>query len=423
MALSTDPIDFRSLSLRSLKAVLYVAKLQNISHAAKILGRSQTAITKAIGALEAMLTISLFDRGARGVAPTPAGAIIARRAATVAEEFRKAALALPLYRGQSDNSVETNPLFSMDIGLKRLIAFVALVDHEDLAKAASALGVSVSAVYASMREIEKYVDMPLFDRTPTRLRPREYAGVLAIHIKLALAEIRHALDDIASLQGVPQGHVVIGTLPFTRTMIVPKAINRLLGAHPQLLISARDGPYDDLEHALRCGDLDFIVGALRPHDRHTDLETELLFEDRLALIVRAGHPLTARHKLSLRDLHDWDWILPPRATPSRQIFDQVLAAHGLGETRHVIETSSLAMIRGLLLESNRIALLSEHQVYYETAHGQLSVLPISLSETYRPIGVTMRARATLSPAAVLFLEHIRAVANEIGPARPPKDAA
>lgn len=409
-------VDIRFISLRSLKVIQRVASHQNITHAAQSLGRTQTAITKAIGEMERLLGVRLFDRAARGVAPTAAGQIMARRSATVAGEFRKAAAAHLLYAPQAAGSPETNPLFSMDIGLKRLIAFVALVDHEDLAKAAQAIGLSHSAVYASMREIEKYVGMPLFDRTPTRLRPREYAHVLATHIKLAMAEIRHAIDDIAAHQGVSRGRVRIGTLPFTRTMIVPRAVNRLLAAHPHLHIATLDGPYDSLEHALRCGDLDFIVGALRPHEAATELETELLFEDRLAVIARPGHPLAGKRDLALADLHGLDWVLPPQDTPSRRIFDDILSVHGLGRNRHVIETSSLTMIRGLLMESDRVALLSEHQVYYETAYGQLSVLPLPLSGTYRPIGITMRARATLSQAALLFLEHIRAAARDIHPA-------
>jgi len=43
----------------------------------------------------------------------------------------------------------------------------------------------------------------------------------------------------------------------------------------------------------------------------------------------------------------------------------------------------------------------------------LEVLPVDLEETYRPIGITLRAYTQPSPAATLFLEELRQVAEEL----------
>lgn len=108
-----------------------------------------------------------------------------------------------------------------------------------------------------------------------------------------------------------------------------------------------------------------------------------------------------------------NWVLPARNTPARRLFDDVLKSHGLESPEHAVETSSLSTVRGLLLESDRIALLSEHQIYYDKKYGVLSALPIEREETYRPIGVTMRAQTQPSPAAQLFLNSLREVAEEL----------
>lgn len=80
---------------------------------------------------------------------------------------------------------------------------------------------------------------------------------------------------------------------------------------------------------------------------------------------------------------------------------------------HAVQTSSLSMVRGLLLGSDRIALLSEHQIHYDKMFDVLDVLPVQLENTFRPIGVTMRAHTQPSPAAKLFLTHLREAALEI----------
>jgi LysR family transcriptional regulator of gallate degradation len=67
----------------------------------------------------------------------------------------------------------------------------------------------------------------------------------------------------------------------------------------------------------------------------------------------------------------------------------------------------LSTTRGLLLESDRLALLSTHQVQLDESAGLLVTLPIRLEETFRPIGVTTRANSTPSPASNAFIEALR----------------
>ena len=65
------------------------------------------------------------------------------------------------------------------------------------------------------------------------------------------------------------------------------------------------------------------------------------------------------------------------------------------------------------MDSDRVALLSEHQIYYDMQFGILDVLPVVLEDTYRPIGLTLRAHTQPSPAAELFLGFLREVSEEI----------
>ena len=114
-----------------------------------------------------------------------------------------------------------------------------------------------------------------------------------------------------------------------------------------------------------------------------------------------------------RSLGALQCILPPKDTPTRQVFDQFCAQHDLNIPPHSIETSSASLVRGLLLESDRVALLSEHQIYYDKKFGALTALPIDMPGTYRPIGITMLSHIQPSPAAQLFLDSIRQVAKKL----------
>ena len=409
---SNDNFRIPGVSLRHLKSALYVAEYKNVTRAADKLNRSQTTITKAISELESTLGARLFDRAATGMMSTVYGAALARRVRLVVDEFDKAGKSYQEFKpgGRDYHSI---PVFSLDISYKRLAAFVALYEKRNVTAAAQTLGISKTAVYNSMRYLEELLELPLFRSEPNGVTPTGLATILARHTKLAFSQIHQAIDDIASLDGVTQGRVVIGTLPYTRTYLTPVAINRLLEKYPQIDVVTREGPYDVLESSLRSGDIDFIVGAIRNVENRADIVTEKLFEDRLSVIARKDHPLAGRSRINFKDMQEAQWVLPARGSPSRQLFDETLSRHEMLVPKHAVETSSLSMVRGLLMDSDRVALLSEHQIYYDMQFGILDVLPVVLEDTYRPIGLTLRAHTQPSPAAELFLEYLREVSEEI----------
>jgi len=214
------------------------------------------------------------------------------------------------------------------------------------------------------------------------------------------------------LRGVNRGRLVVGTLPFVRTLIVPRAITRLLDKHSYLDVSTREGSYNDLVAGLRCGDIDIVIGALRGEAVDKDLQEEIVFTDSLSVIARAKHPLFRHEQIEWQDLLEYQWILPRQGTPTRKLFEQAIVGRGLPLPEHVIETSSTVMLRGLLLESDRVTVLSRHQIHIEEEAGLLAALPFRLDGTERPIGMTRRGIGALSPATGLFIDEVRTAARE-----------
>ena len=389
-----------------------VARHGSVTNAANSLNRSQSALTKALGELESQLTTRLFDRSSRGMIATPKGGAFIRRIREAEAQF---AAAEAIYRAhiRGKHSAQRNPVFTLDISRKRLAAFLALHETRDALAAAERLGQTRAAIYSSIRHLEALLDLPLFEHAGPRPSSTVFGDVLANHAKLAFALIRHGVDELHSVDGMTQGSVVIGTLPYSRTELTPRTIHRVLEDHPQLQISTREGPYVILEAALRNGDLDLIIGATRKLEPGSNLTTRVLFEDELSVIAGRGHPLAGATQVTIAELLEFGWVLPIRQTPARALFDQYLARQGAASPSQVVETSSLSTIRGLLLASNRLALLSRHQVHFEEAAGLLVALPIRLEGTSRPIGITLRAHTTPSPAARLFCDELRNMADAL----------
>lgn len=75
------------LTVTALRVVHAVVGTGSFTATADLLGYTQSAVSRQVAAAEAAAGAPLFVRGARGVVPTPAGALVARRAATVLAEL------------------------------------------------------------------------------------------------------------------------------------------------------------------------------------------------------------------------------------------------------------------------------------------------------------------------------------------------
>jgi LysR family transcriptional regulator, regulator for genes of the gallate degradation pathway len=407
------------INLRHIKAFMAVAQTGRVSHGAAHILRAQSAVTRSVLELESSLGVRLFERSPAGMALTVFGEALLARGRRSADQFALAAQEMSEMLGRSISPGA--PLFSMQVSVKRLEALVVLTELHNMPAAARRVGVTQPAISAAIREIEDSLGTALFERTPRGLLPGRPALALAARVRLAMNELHQAVEEISALQGVMSGSVRVGATPFGRTAILPRAVARLLRSHPLVRVSVTEGPFDTLAVDLRAGRLDMIVAALRPFPPGSDLCGEVLLEDQLSLIVRAGHPLTRQRPLSIKDLRDASWVLARPSTPTRQLFERAWQAYFDRPPRVVTETSSLAMNRGLLMESDAITALSRHEVELELRFGMLAMLPIELPELRHHIGLIQREAAMPAPAAEALMQTIRETVANLDPEDPVED--
>ena len=137
-----------------------------------------------------------------------------------------------------------------------------------------------------------------------------------------------------------------------------------------------------------------------------NLHGQPLASDELGIVCRQGHPWAKRKRLPPSDLALARWVLPRENTPNRTLFERALAERSMPRPDVVVETSDLAVLRGVLLNSDLLTAISPRQLAYELNAGLLSLLPILLVETRRIIGITRRTDSVESPGAKILMEEI-----------------
>jgi LysR family transcriptional regulator of gallate degradation len=343
--------------------------------------------------------------------PTPVGRAVAERSRRVLAELDELAQWCAARQTRARSSAP-GAIPSYLLNTRRLQVLVALARHRHMPSAAQELGISQPAVSSAIRILESGAGFALFHRDARGLQPTSEGELFTLRVRRALNELRHVPDDIAALRGSIRGHVAVGALPLGRTLILPEAMARVSRAYPGVRVATDESAYEMLVASLRAGDIDFILGALRPIDAASELHSERLMSEGMAVLVRGDHPLAGVRGLTLAQLSGARWVLPRSHAPARAILDALFVRQHLQPPVPAVESADLATIRGLLLRTDMLAALSTQQLHYECETGQLSKLDVALPNTQRDIGLTMRAAGDPSPAACKLIEAIREVVSE-----------
>lgn len=274
------------------------------------------------------------------------------------------------------------------VTMTHLRAVLAVANNRGFSAAARHMGISVPSVHRATRELEDIIGIKLFERLNYGVEPTPLGADVGRLSGLALREIDAAFEDLQEARGFERGKVVVGAQPLARTDILPNAIAELCRRMPEAEVEIIEGEYEILVHALRRGELDIMLGALRGKARERDVQETPLLEDSLSIMARAGHPLAGRDDISVAELARYPWVIPRRGAPTRVHFEKLFDGR---PPPGLVESSSLVVIRELLAASDRLTLMSRRRILYEEQMGLLTALTVPLHFTARKVGITTRA--------------------------------
>jgi DNA-binding transcriptional LysR family regulator len=299
------------------------------------------------------------------------------------------------------------------IDVPRLRQLALIVRHRSFSKAAESMGISQPALSKSIRSLERALGVQLLERGRFGAIPTAFGLALVRHADAIDAELRSAGDEIEALREARGGHTCIGCGPSEATRLLPTALSRLRASAPGIQVTILYGLNQALMPMVKHGEVDFALSSIPARCPDPDLKQLRLHEDRAAVIARRGHPLLARGEaLTATDLLGQHWILATKQELERLALDQVFVEAGLAPPLDAIETTSAVLMKTLVMQSDFLTFLPRELVYWEERAGLLAPLNLVGHSWRRNVGVTMRARAGLNPAAHALISALQEVGKE-----------
>ncbi len=224
--------------------------------------------------------------------------------------------------------------FSLD----QLRILKAIVNEGSFKKAADSLFVTQPAVSLQIQNLEKQLEITIFDRGGRKAQLTE-AGKLLIHYcERILGECQEAckaIDDLNNLQG---GSLVVGASQTTGTYLMPRMIGLFRQNYPLVSVQLQIHSTRRTGWSVANGQIDLaIIGGQLPLELNDLLEVTPYANDEVALVLPIDHPLTKPQKLTKEDLYRLSFVTLDAQSTTRKVVDKLLKNSGLDVRRLKIE--------------------------------------------------------------------------------------
>jgi len=290
---------------------------------------------------------------------------------------------------------------------RQLLLIVALAEEGNIHRAAQVLNMTQPAASKLLKDLEEVLEVQLFDRLPRGMRPTWYGECMIRHAREALASLNQAHDELAALKAGRFGQVGVGAITSPGLALLPSAIAALKQDQPNLRVSLDIETSPVLLNRLREGKLDVIVARLFEEHDKANLRYEPLTGEPVCAVARPGHPLMSVNGLTLRDVVNAGWIVPPAGSVLRHRFDLMFTEASLVPPINVIETAAVLFITRMLQKSDMLCVIATEVANYYAAHGIVSILPLEMPCNMDDFGLITRTDRLPSPGAKLLMQALR----------------
>jgi DNA-binding transcriptional LysR family regulator len=288
--------------------------------------------------------------------------------------------------------------------LRHLEYFVAVAEEASFTRAAARVHVAQPGVSAQIRQLERELGQPLFDRSGRTVRLTEVGQTVLPYARAALdavAGARHAVDE---LTGLLRGHVAMGMITGCSSLELADVLAAFHQDHPGVEIALSEDNSDRLLAGLQSGQLDlaFVGLATAPP---SGIETQIVVDEALVAAVRPDDPLADSPASALDGLRERAMISLPRGTGLRAALDAACAAARF-QPRIAFEASDLRIVAQLAIRGLGVAMLPESVAQ---AHADvLRAVAITDPEPRGRLELAWRADGPTNPAARALISRARA---------------
>lgn len=290
------------------------------------------------------------------------------------------------------------------IKLRDLHILLTVAKCGSMGKAGAQLAISQPVVSKAISDLERSVGVPLLDRGPQGIEPTVFGEAL---LKCGLAvfdDLRRGVKALEFLTDPAGGELRIGCTEAGATGFVPAVIERLSRQFPRVNFHVVVADSETLAmRELPQRNVEFAIGATPSESVGSNIEMEILFNERQVVMAGTKSKWTRARNLVLADLFHERWVLPPQDSIAGFHVSEAFRFHGLSLPATKVVSFSMPLAHHLLA-SGRYLSMQPIEMARLAKHLPLKVLDVRFDGIPRSIAIMRLKNRTATPLAKRFMD-------------------
>lgn len=185
------------------------------------------------------------------------------------------------------------------MNVRELQAVKAVIARGTVTRAAEQLGVSQPALSNLIANLERRIGLKLFERAGGRLSPTAEGIQLSDEAEKVLSGLDKLAHLARDLREQKAGLLRVGCLPGLGIEFVPRLLAGFLADRPNVRLVLQVRTSAEVQDWVSARQLDVGIAELPANDAAIDVDP---FSMRSVCVIPKGHPLTAKQRITPKDL-------------------------------------------------------------------------------------------------------------------------
>ena len=272
--------------------------------------------------------------------------------------------------------------------LRQLRYFAKAAETLNFSHAANCLNIAQSSLSQQIKQLEDELGTQLFIRDSHSILLTEAGEVILPFALRTIHDAEACADRIRDLRKMLTGTLNIG-VTHSFSPILTESVISFIKMYPKINVNIVYKQMNELMELLSNHELDFVL-AFKPIYPLPNVESHILFQNTLSVIVGNNHPLASKDKVSISELENYDLALPSKGLQARNAFDNIVTGYDKFNIR--IELDDVNTLLKLVRQTSLVTVLAEDSIYdacdvkavpINVPDNQMSGCVHILKETYR----------------------------------------
>lgn len=206
--------------------------------------------------------------------------------------------------------------------LRQLRYFVSVAELCSFSEAARQLNITQSTLSQQIRQLESELGVELLIRDSHHVSLSDLGEAFLPQAMQTLSSADTCLDKIRDVQSLGTGELNLGST-YSFLPLLKETVLQFMKQYPGVKLNICCHSMETLLNMLHEHKIDMAL-SYRPSSIQPDIDSHILFDNKLAVVVSDTHPLVTRGTVRLSDLEKFPLALPAKGLQARNTFDRIV---------------------------------------------------------------------------------------------------